>query len=389
MAKTIYTKYGVFDVIASLSCMGCCFSNSIGENCKRPSEFGTSCTIPTNVIFQPSDNKRLTEDKKYHIIEHSGCGGCCFLVANKPVPCTKPSIYPNCTASPGFKSSIFKPVISELKSPPEASTLVGKKWNLIDGKNFVIAAKAKDHNSCTGCCFESDCLLYSDLGDEYIDCSAACNDVEIIFLLNGMTDTPYIRAIEPHQDILGDLLTIKHDGLVRIARSTGIFNVIASSGCMGCWFSTSSGCSKQKWKYDKDFPGDCFNIIFTMERMPEHSDPDWIDSEKLQLNEVLRVNKFALLDGNVVEAFPMSACEGCYFDINNECKQPEMMSNKIKFDCTGQQFRLVNPIEIECDEDIMPVVESSNTSKFSIDIGIIEVKLIPNMSLKEQCKFLI
>ena len=69
MAETISTIYGTFNMIGSMGdCEGCHFDNPSGE-CKRPEDFGHSCTSPSDIIFQLL---KLVAKEKYR------CEGCWF-----------------------------------------------------------------------------------------------------------------------------------------------------------------------------------------------------------------------------------------------------------------------------------------------------------------------
>ena len=393
MAETISTKYGIFNMIGSMGdCEGCHFNNPSGD-CKRPEDFGHKCTSPKDVIFQllkvvPEDTILYTDDKKYYLIEQSGCTGCCFCDDPKTGRgCNKPSLYGKfeCTETSSHKSGIFKKV----ENTPVKSILtrVGMRWNLKDGENYVIAAKADDHNSCLGCCFEDDCNISAVLPE--VDC--AQSEDEIVFLLNGKAGEHYCDPKAENMDVIGNLMIIRQNGMVRVAKET--------SKCNGCWFYRNCNCDKNEWKNDSDFPDTCNNIIFTLDVEPDHDDPNWDDDDEGDVTEVPFVEEDEPEDdhpGKIYEGrrflspdgihlkysreAETSSCAGCYF------KRRDCGFHKIGIpDHDG--WILVEDILVKCGDGILAQIRKPDDVRLVLDMGITKSKSTPNMSLKKEKKF--
>ena len=397
MVETISTKYGTFNVrkpIGTSVCGGCYFNGPTGR-CKKPDDFEHRCTTPDDCIFQlVSEPRVLSPDGKYYLVENTSCEGCDLYSEGD---CVRPSNYPLCTTTDTRKSSIFKRVNPEEEECPvpvavkgTGRTRVGMKWDLKDGDNYVIAAKAHSHNGCEGCCFEDDCKVDEDLLGEPVDCSEPDDD-EIIFLLNGKSGNRYIRSGSAHEDIIGDLFMIKQEGLVMAARET--------HRCDGCWFYRNMNCDKYDWMDDSDFPDDCDQIIFTLNSEPNHDDPDWdgedddkpiIDEDECEITEVVSEKSkkesqtFTTKDGVkliYVKERSKNSCKGCYFKRNN-CNYSSIGVG----DHGG--LILVEDSPIKCGDGIMAQIREPNEIKFSLDIGLDSVyKPTPNMSLKKEKKF--
>ena len=404
MAEYIDTKYGIFRRAESDhdSCSGCHYENTEGA-CKRPEDFGHNCTSPDNIIFiltkvKKLDDKIYTYDGKYYLTPCTSCDGCCFAQPE----CHKPIEYPGCSTAAQPVSMIFKRSLTVAPVEAVKSTRVGMRWNLKNDKNYVVAARTEGRNSCHGCCFIDNCNVEDYLGTN-VDCSKT--EDELIFLLNGIPGETYdpdecevvIEEEEEDDDIccdendenyklLGDLMTIKQNGLVKVAKQT--------FACNGCWFS-QDGCARSKWEDDSDMPDGCNGIIFELHLEPDHDDPDWEDDEVTEVEfeeakpmpiedeKTIYEGRTFITSTGIVLRFTREPdkghCTGCHWPDNRSCNSERIPDH--------EGWILVRDKPIKRGAEVLAAMSSPNIRKFPLTPDDYFPKKELDLTIKKEKKF--
>ena len=340
MAETIInTEQGTFNKVPSkeaFSCEGCYFDNA--GTCMKPLSFDHFCTAPFDSIFllvKASESSKIyTHDKKYYLTPCDSCIGCCFKIheMSNSSNCSKPSTYIPCCRTTEHPSSIFK--------ESHASTI-------------------------------EDIELYQE-------------------------DDEDVKAIKANQALIGDLMLIKQEGLVKVQKEI--------SRCEGCWFYKYSSCARNKWQDDVDMPETCYGIIFVIDVEPEHDDPDWDDDEIEITEEVTDVEfeeappmplksdgpcdgkTFVSKDGVIltfVKEPYFNSCDGCYFKGFRFCSDQGLMNHP--------GWILIKLSPIKCGDGILTAIKDSNTRRFSLEYPLTLDEAFPkkelNLIIKKEKKF--